>query len=209
MGDTHLPQQEGSSRAALLEAPESSFAELGKIGRVADELIGAARSGAACHAALAQLRNFAIDEPGLETLREHAERHSAHAGCAAMYLAARIVYAEQLKTFLDNELEGEVEAFGQRFKGTFEADALRHGLSVLSDYASAQELEAAAQFFSSHVKDEDSRQKVPHFQTLSAIAQHRASLRSATSKLGTLAASLQKEGIAVRSVVLSRLSARY
>jgi hypothetical protein len=208
MGDTYTTK-EGSGSSGLLEHAVGAPVERGRLSGVAAELIESARDAASCHAALAQLRNFTIDEAGLETLRTHALRNPTHAGCGAMFLAARVVYVEQLKAFLDGELESEVDAFVQRFPGTFEADALRHGRSVLSDRATESELEAAAGFFGSQVKDAEAREKLPHFQTLGTIAQHRAGFRKATSKLGNLAASLRKEGLAARSVILKRLSARY
>jgi hypothetical protein len=208
MGDIYRTK-EGPGPSGLLERASGSPVEPGRLSDAARELIESAREASSCNAALAQLRNFTIDDASLESLRSHALRNPGHAGCAAMFLAARAVYVEQLKAFLDSELESEVEAVIQRFPGTFEADLLRHGRSVFSDRATESDLEAAAEFFGSQLKDDEAREKLPHFRTLGTIAQHRAGFRKATSKLGKLAASLRKEGLTGRSVILNRLSARY
>ena len=175
--------------------------------------IDATRDGAACDAALAELREFRATDEGVSALMRHAQQHPDNAGCAAFAVAARMMYNAQLKAYLDQELETETRDVIDRFAGTPEASMLEHALSALSSFATEEELTDAREFFGGFAKDARAAEKFPHFRLLQVVAAQRLmearsrreirdELRPLRDEVDELAKGRQ------RSIVLRRLRAR-
>jgi len=186
--------------------------------------IEVARMGPACEDALAALRSFRVKDNTIEPLQQLAMAFPEKAGCATLYLGARVLYNEQLKAYMDLALEREVDEAIRRFKGTPEEDLLRHAMNAISDYSGESELKAAASYFNQQIEDFTKKrgssfvnEVLPHFRVLEILAQTKliqlGQLKleiGRSSKVAKMATELQN--IAIRrhaSVVLRRLVARF
>jgi hypothetical protein len=133
-----------------------------------------------CEAALAELRSFRVSEQSLQALSQHvAVQPTARNSCQAIYLAARMLYTEQMKASLDLDLEDEIQAGISQLQGVPEAEMLRHALSIVSAYSGPDALKSAADFFHSEFVRLGSRDKLRHMEVLSALARLRATQREA------------------------------
>ena len=183
--------------------------------RLADDLIETARSANQCEAALAELRQFSVSEEAVMALRQHADAHPV-AGCEAMALGARLLFKEQLKAYLDQELEVEAADMIERHKGTPEAEIIQHAMNAVGEYATNEDLAQCSTFFAEYADRAESDEKFPHFRLLRLIAdarltqaramaapEHADALDPLAREFRTLAAGRQS------SIVLRRLRARY
>jgi hypothetical protein len=137
-------------------------------------ILSNARASIECDRALEQVRTFRVSDLDLEVLRSYAALHPDRVGCHTAYLGAKLIYVQQLKEYLDRELEVDIEEANTRFSGDPETGLLRQFMVVLSETSSPEQLSAANAILNK-TQDGLPKDRTQHLRFFSAIAMHRIS----------------------------------